>query len=120
MEPQAQGSASPTESSADAKDSLSGAKRQLLDHLKRQGASTVGRLAELHGSSEVAVRQHLKVLEEQDWVERRRRSQAQTSLAIAAGLAVFRKNPLLATALAAGAAAVLGRGAGTGKSRRDD
>lgn len=53
-------------------------------------------------------------------LERRRRSQAQTSLAIAAGLTLFRKNPILATVLTAGAAALLGRGAGSGRSRKDD
>lgn len=51
-------------------------------------------------------------------MERRRRTQAQTSLAVAAGLTLFRRNPILATVLTAGAAALLGQGAG--KSRRDD
>lgn len=49
----------------------------------------------------------------------RRRSQAQTSLAIAAGLAAFRENPILATVLTAALAALLGRSAGSSRNRKD-
>lgn len=49
--------------------------------------------------------------------ERRRRSMAQTNLAIAASMTLFRKQPLLAAGLAVGIGALLGF---TRKSRRDD
>jgi len=52
----------------------SGAKRLLLDQLKRGGSATVARLAVMHGSTEVAVRQHLRVLEKQQWVRRAKSS----------------------------------------------
>lgn len=53
---------------------LSEAKRRLLDHLKRGGPAMVDRLAALQGSTEVAVRQHLKVLEQQGLVRRTKSS----------------------------------------------
>ncbi len=55
-------------------ENLSGAKRRLLEQLKRGGSATVSGLAAVHGSTEVAVRQHLRALEQQGWVRRAKSS----------------------------------------------
>jgi predicted ArsR family transcriptional regulator len=55
---------------------ITGAKRRLLERLKRGGPSTAATLARSRGLTDVAVRQHLTALEEIGLVRQRRRAPA--------------------------------------------